>query len=114
MSDKKRSIPRGSMSAEERRLRSELNKLLSRRGVMRGSLLRRRRVCGKPNCKCVRGQKHESLYLVVSEGGKSRQLYIPKEWEPAVQEWVEEYRRARQLMEGISRIYWSKVRDRQE
>lgn len=114
MSGKERTIPRGSMSADERRFRSELNKLLSRRGVMRGSLLRRKRVCGKPNCKCARGEKHESLYLVVSEGGKPRQLYIPREWEQAVQQWVDDYRRARQLMEGISRIYWNKVRNRQD
>jgi hypothetical protein len=114
MSDKKLEIPRAKMSAEERRLRSELAKLISQYGIIRGSLLRRQRVCGKPNCKCARGEKHESLYLVVSEGGKARQLYIPKEWEQTVQQWVGSHRTARELMEGISRIYWKKVRHRQD
>jgi hypothetical protein len=113
MSDRKRAIPRGKMSAEERRFRSELAKLVSQCGILRGSLLPRRRVCGKPNCKCARGEKHESLYLVASEGGKLRQLYIPKEWEQTVRQWVEQHRRARQLLERISRIYWNKVRNRQ-
>ena len=75
--------------------------------------MRRQRLCGKPNCKCTRGEKHEGLYLVASEGGKLRQLYIPKEWEQTVQQWVNDYHQARELMEGISRIGWDKVRNRQ-
>lgn len=100
------------MPAAERRARSRLTQLISQRGVLRGSLLVRGRVCGKPNCKCARGQKHESLYLVISEGGRTRQLYVPKDWESRVRRWVEDHRRARQLMEEISRIYWDKVRHR--
>jgi len=113
MSDSERSIPRTSMSPEERRLRSRLRQILNRSGVLHGTLVRRRRVCGKPNCRCARGQKHESLYLVVTEGGRSRQLYVPKEWEQTVQQWVREYRKARELMEEVSRIHWQKVRERQ-
>jgi hypothetical protein len=114
MSDRKRIVPRSKMSARERRTRSRLAQLISQRGILRGSLLLRRRVCGKPNCKCTRGQKHESLYLVISEGGRTRQLYVPRDWESRVRRWVEDYHRARQLMEEISRIYWDKVRTRQD
>jgi hypothetical protein len=101
------------MSAQERRLRSALRKILSSSGVLHGSLLRRKRVCGKPNCKCARGQKHESLYLVVTEDGRSRQLYVPKDWEGTVRRWIEEYQKARELMDEVSRIHWQKVRQRQ-
>jgi hypothetical protein len=79
---------------------------------MRGSLLVRRRVCGKKSCRCTRGQLHESLYLVINENGRTRQLYIPKDWEPAVRQWVEDYHQARLLMDEISRLYWEKVRAR--
>jgi len=113
MSDKKWIIPRSKMSAQERGRRSRLAQLISQRGLLRGNLLVRRRVCGKANCKCTRGEEHESLYLVISEGGRTRQLYVPKDWEARVRRWVEEHRRARQLMEEISRIYWDKVRNRQ-
>lgn len=113
MSDRAGGIPRGKMSADERRLRSELNRLLSRQGMLHGSLVRRHRVCGKPNCRCARGEPHEGLYLVVTENGQSRQLYIPKEWEQTVQHWIEQYRKARGLMDDISRIHWEKVRNRQ-
>ena len=100
------------MSAQERRLRSQLRKLLVGSGVLHGTLVRRQRVCGKPNCRCARGEKHESVYLVVTEGGKSRQLYVPEEWEQTVREWIEEYHKARELMEEVSRIHWKKVRER--
>jgi hypothetical protein len=113
MSDKERIISRTGMSAPERQARSRLVQLLSQQGVMRGSLLVRRRVCGKPGCKCARGEKHESLYLVITDKGRTRQLYVPKDFEPLVRRWVEDYHQARELMEEISRIYWDKVRKRQ-
>lgn len=100
------------MSAEERDLRSELKKLLSGQGVIRGSLVRRYRVCGQPNCKCARGEKHEGLYLAASNSGKLTQLYIPKDWEEVVEQWVDNYQQARKLLEDISLISWQKVRDR--
>ena len=116
MSDKKPVIPRAKMSASERHARSQLAQLISQSGLIRGSLLVRRRVCGKSGCKCARGQKflHESLYLVISEEGRTRQLFVPKDWEQRVRQWVAEHHRARELMEEISRLHWEKVRERQE
>jgi hypothetical protein len=112
MSDKDRAVSRSSMPVPERRARSRLVQLLSQRGIVRGSLLTRRRVCGKAGCKCTRGKLHESLYLVITEKGRTRQLYVPKDFEPLVRRWVEDYHQARELMEEISRIYWDKVRER--
>jgi hypothetical protein len=114
MSEGKRSISRSKMSPQERRARSRLVQVLSQRGVLRGSLLVRRRVCGKAGCRCTQGHAHESLYLVISEEGRTRQLYVPKEWEPRVRQWVEDYQQARKLMEEVSRIHWDKVRRRQD
>ena len=114
MSETKRPITRTSQSAQERRLRSELRKILNSSGVLHGTLLERQRVCGKPNCKCASGQKHRSFYLVVTEGGKPRQLYVPKHWGQTVRQWVQDYQKARELMEEVSRIHWQKVRERQD
>jgi transcriptional regulator NrdR family protein len=114
MSVTKERIPRTKMSAQERGSRSRLAQLIGQRGVLRGTLLRRRRVCGKANCRCTRGHKHESLYLVISEGGRTRQLYVPKEWESPVRQWVENYHQAKDLLESLSRIYWDKVRQRRD
>jgi hypothetical protein len=102
------------MSAAERRARSQLAQLLSRQAVIRGTLLVRRRKCGKANCHCAQGEGHESLFLVISENGRTRQLFVPKDWESRVRLWVEDYHRARELLEEISRIYWDKVRSRRD
>lgn len=113
MSGTKR-LSRTALSPQERRLRSELRTILNTSGLLHGSLICRERVCGKPNCRCTRGHKHRGLYLVVTEGGQSRQVYVPKQWEPLVRQWIDQYGKARKLMDEISRIYWQKVRERQE
>jgi hypothetical protein len=113
MSEKKL-IPRGAMSPAERRARSRLAQLAHGRGLLRGNLLERRRVCGKPNCKCARGERHVSLYLVFSQGGRLRQLCVPKAWEPRVRQWVADYHDARRLLEAVSQLYYEKVRQRQD
>jgi len=105
---------RTQMSARERELRSALNRILSQQGVVHGTLIVRRRVCGKRTCRCTQGHLHESLYLVVTEGGKSRQMYVPRAWEPLVRQWIEQYGQARQLMDDLSRLHWEKVRQRKD
>jgi len=102
------------MSLAERQARSALARLVSQQGLLRGNLLERRRVCGKPNCRCVRGELHAGLYLVFSEGGKLRQLFVPKTWQARVRRWVADYHEARRRLEQLSRLYFEKVRQRQD
>ena len=102
------------MTAEEHRRRSALARLVSQRGLVRGNLLERRRVCGKPNCKCTRGELHVNLYLVFSENGKLRQLFVPRNWEPLIRQWVADYHDARRLLEEISRLYVEKLCKRED
>jgi len=114
MSDTKREIRRAKMSPHERDRRSQLAQLAHGSGLLRGTLAIRERVCGKPNCKCAKGEKHVSLYLVASYSGRVRQLFIPKDREPQVRRWVQQYQEARKLLEEISLLYWDKVTKRQE
>ena len=102
------------MTAGERRRRSGLARLVSQRGLLRGSLQERHRTCGKPNCRCTRGELHVNLYLVFSEGGKLRQLFVPRSWEPLIRQWVADYHDARRLLEEISRLYVEKLRKRKD
>ena len=102
------------MSPQERQLRSALHRILHQDGLVHGSLIARQRRCGKSGCRCTRGHPHESLYLIVTEAGKSRQMYVPKQWEAPVREWIEQYTQARQLMDDLSRLHWDKVRQRQD
>jgi len=101
-------------SGHERDLRSRLAQLGHQAGRLRGTLAVRERACGKPKCRCAEGRKHVWLYLVASYDGVVRQLYVPKEWEPRVRQWVEQYQAARNLLEQISALYWDKAEKRQE
>ena len=114
MSGKKRKIPRAKMSPGERDRRSRLAQLAHGAGLLRGTLAIRERACGKSNCKCTKGEKHVSLYLVASYEGRVRQLFIPKDWETQVRRWVQQYQEARKLLEEVSLLYWDKVQKRQE
>lgn len=102
------------MSLRERDGRSRLAQLAHEAGLLRGTLAIRKRACGKSNCKCAKGKKHVSLYLVASYEGRVRQLFIPKDWEPQVRHWVKQYQEARKLLEEVSLLYWDKVQKRQE
>ena len=70
-------------------------------GSLCGTPANRGRVCGKPNCKWAKGKKHTSVYLLASYQGRLRQLFIPKEFEPQVRRWVQQYQEARTLLEEI-------------
>ena len=102
------------MTAAERHARSQLAQLCSQRGVIRGTLLVRKRKCGKANCRCARGEGHESLFLVISENGRTRQFFVPKDWEARVRQWVADYHRVRNHLEDVSRIFWDKLRNRRD
>ena len=114
MTERKSGISRSKMTAAERHARSQLAQVLSQRGVIRGTLLVRKRKCGKANCRCARGEGHESLFLVISENGRTRQFFVPRDWEPRVRQWVADYRRVRNLLENVSRIFWDKLRHRRD
>jgi hypothetical protein len=53
------------------------NILLQHQRLLRGSLLDRPKFCGKPGCKCTKGQPHPpSLYLSRLVDGSVRHLFI--------------------------------------
>ena len=101
------------MSSREQELRSELVQVLSRFAFVRGTLNMREKVCGKPSCRCTRGQPHTSLYLVASEQGRPRQLYIPRTLHPRAKQWVQTHRRIRELLEELSKLHWDKLQRRE-
>lgn len=62
------------LTAERRGLEREL---MGHGRLVRGSLLERPKFCGKPGCKCTKGQPHPpSLYLSRVEEGISRHCFV--------------------------------------
>jgi ribosomal protein L30/L7E len=63
-----------------------------------------RRTCGKEGCRCQkdRHQRHRSLYVGLKLKGKQHMVYVPKDWEDLVREWVGRHREIRDVLEKLS------------
>jgi len=94
----------------ERECRSKLKPIFSGGGVLRATPTIRRQVCGKPGCKCRRGEKHAAMVLTRSTNGKIEQLHISRGQEAIVQLWIQRYHDIRDLLENISAIYWDRLK----
>jgi len=97
-------MKRSEMSGRERALRSRLAKLVHENRLLRGNLTLREVVCGKERCRCAAGDKHKALYLSSSQGGKTRQVYIPKSLEREISRWVKDYQRVKESLEELSEL----------
>lgn len=104
-------MDRASLSPSERRFRSRLTQLGHDHWFLRGTLSIRSRKCGKPNCRCSRGELHASLYLVQSHDGKLRQVCIPKPWQDRVRQAVNDYQEMQRLIEEVSELEWKRLRE---
>ena len=103
---------RTKFSEKQRKIRSEISKIVHEQNYVRGSLVTMTRVCGNPNCRCAKGQKHVSMYLSQSEGGRTKKLFVPKKYEARVEQWIENYRQIKRLMEKVSDDLWTAVKER--
>ncbi len=106
------SVSRLQLSASERRFRSRITQLATGQWFLRGTLTERAGRCGKPNCRCARGDLHTSLYLVQSHDGKPRQICVPKAWEQRVRQAVTSYQQMQQFIEEVSELEWKRLRER--
>ncbi len=47
-----------------------INRLQSGAPMIKGSIYIRKRLCGKPQCRCVRGQRHQDRVLAIRREGR--------------------------------------------
>jgi hypothetical protein len=74
--------------------RHQLQALAKPFPLLAGSLVKQYVLCGKPSCRCQRGEKHGPLYyLYWKEQGRSRSLYIPREKVAELRRQIQNYRR---------------------
>ena len=86
------------------RRRKTLNRVPRLEDSIRGSLVIMRRFCGKPNCRCQKGQKHKAVYLSQSLRGKTRMTYIPQHAVKKVADYVKNYHKTRGILNTLSEI----------
>ena len=77
--------------------------------VIRGSLVTMKRFCGKMNCKCVKGFKHEALYISQGVKGKTRMIYVPGSSGKKVRQYVEHYHQIKSFLDEHSQINIQKL-----
>lgn len=89
-------------------LDKERSKLLSRvlrpGKMVRGSLYQMWRVCGNPNCKCTKGEKHASWYLSQRIEGKTKLTYIGRVVSIWINERVHRYQHYQKILVQIRKI----------
>ena len=80
-------------------LRQQL-RALSLQPLMRGSLVERRRRCGRPNCACARdpSRLHGGKFLTVQLQGRTHALHVPPEDEARVRAAIGAYTRLWELI----------------
>jgi len=76
-------------------IRERTRPFFSDKPVIKGTVYELKRKCGKPGCKCSRGQLHSSMVLSSSEGGRTRLRVIPRGSLLEVKSKVERYQRLR-------------------
>ena len=50
--------------------------------------------------------------LVQSQGGKLRQICVPKAWQERVRRAVDDYRKMQELIEEVSELEWKRLKER--
>lgn len=80
--------------------------------ILRASLITRFTSCGKPGCKCMRGEKHGPSYLlsVTVAQGKTRQMYVRQQDVQQVKRLIENYDKFWTTLVEISDINFELLR----
>ena len=82
--------------------RKEVRKQLSRiRYFVRGSIMECERTCGKPTCKCAKGQKHIAYYLSLKKENKTLLIYLPRSSLKLANKWIDNHKKLKELIDKL-------------
>ena len=79
-----------------------IQELARMESLVRGTLVRTTKTCGRKKCSCRRGNKHPHTFLSTSIKGRTRTVYVRREQEDAFMEGISAYHKAWDLIEKIS------------
>jgi len=95
-SDKKKfSQLRQSLGRLAGEIRQIIEPFFSDKPVIKGSVYELKTKCGKPGCRCAKGQIHHHMVLSASEKGKTRLRAIPRAFLLEVKSKVRRYQQLR-------------------
>jgi len=81
-----------------------LESFLAREPFLPGSLYTLRRRCGKPTCRCARGELHASIVLSYRGQGRPQNITLPPEQLREVRRLTEDYRTFRKARTQLVRL----------
>jgi hypothetical protein len=87
----------------QQQLAQLLEDCLGREPLLPGSVYTLRRKCGKPNCRCNRGELHESTVLSYRGQGRPRNISPRPEQIDSLRTMTHDYRRCRQARAELVR-----------
>ena len=73
--------------------------------VIKGTVYELKRKCGKPGCKCARGELHGRYVVSASERGKTRLRAIPRGFLVETQQKVKRYQELRRSRSRVVEIH---------
>jgi hypothetical protein len=76
-------------------VKSLIEPFLSDQALIKGSVYELKSKCGKPGCKCTKGQLHRRMVVSASDKGKTRLRVIPRGFVSEIQNKVRRYQRLR-------------------
>ena len=74
--------------------------------MIRGSIVKLKGKCGKPNCACNHEptKEHIRYYLSYSEAGKTRMIYIPKKQLPEVEDGIRAWKTFKETSKKLAKF----------
>ena len=94
---------RSQLTQAQQQLAGLLEDCFGREPLLPGSLYTLRRKCGKPNCRCARGELHESTVLSYRGQGRPQNISPPPEQIDTLRQRTDDYRRVRQARAKLVR-----------
>ncbi len=92
-----------------RRLANEIRQVgepfFSDKPVIKGSVYELKTKCGKPGCKCAKGQLHHRMVVSASEKGKTKLRAIPHGFLVEVQTKVRRYQELRRVRVRLIEVH---------
>jgi hypothetical protein len=85
--------------------RSALLKRLAEIGpLVQGSYCTVKVKCGKPGCRCSRGEPHQACVLTRKVRGRTVTTHVPRDLRSEVEAWAQQYRQVMKLVKDISAL----------
>ena len=101
--NQKLSSLRSQLAQAQQALGGLLQDCFEREPLLPGTLYTHRRKCGKPNCRCARGELHESTVLSYRGQGRPQNISPSPEQVDSLRQMTDDYRRVRQARAKLVR-----------